>query len=107
LLERLHQARPDLVLLGLGDPRQTRWFLDHREHLPPAVYAGIGALFDFHSGSVPRAPRALRLLRLEWLYRLAREPGRMWRRYTIDGLAFAWWCWKERRIGRIPVLRTP
>jgi beta-1,4-glucosyltransferase len=97
LLDRLNQARPDLVLLGLGDPRQGCWFLEHRHRLPPAVYAGVGALFDFHSGSVPRAPRVFRVMGLEWFYRLAREPGRMWRRYSLDGMRFAWLCWRERR----------
>jgi beta-1,4-glucosyltransferase len=98
LLDRLRQARPDLVLIGLGDPRQSCWFLEHRHRLPPAVYAGIGALFDFYSGSVPRAPRLMRRLSLEWLYRLVREPGRMWRRYTVDGLRFALLCWRQRRL---------
>jgi len=57
---------------------------------------GVGALFDFLSGSIPRAPALLRVLRLEWLFRLALEPGRLWRRYLIGNPLFLWRVLRQR-----------
>ncbi|HEX3141619.1 MAG TPA: WecB/TagA/CpsF family glycosyltransferase [Rhizobacter sp.] len=84
----IHAARPDVVLVALGNPLQERWILDHAKDLPPALYVGVGALFDFLAQRSVRAPVWVRRLRLEWLFRLAREPGRLWKRYTIDAVRF-------------------
>lgn len=80
----LANSKPDIVLVALGNPLQEEWIAQHARVRPEAVFLGVGALFDFLADSVPRAPPLIRSLRLEWLFRLAREPGRLWRRYTVE-----------------------
>src|SRR5439155_10617153 len=86
----VNAARPDLLLVALSNPLQERWLARHTPALDVKVAMGVGALFDFMSGSVPRAPRLLRTLRLEWLFRLLLEPRRMFRRYVIGIPLFLW-----------------
>jgi N-acetylglucosaminyldiphosphoundecaprenol N-acetyl-beta-D-mannosaminyltransferase len=83
LLQRIKQARADLVLVAFGAPKQEL-FADHaRRALPTAVFVGVGATFDFIAGRVRRAPRWMQRAGLEWFYRLSREPRRLWRRYLV------------------------
>jgi beta-1,4-glucosyltransferase len=86
--ERIRAARPDVVLVALGNPLQERWILDHAKDMPPALYVGVGALFDFLAQRAVRAPTWVRRVRMEWLFRLMQEPGRLWKRYTIDAVRF-------------------
>jgi N-acetylglucosaminyldiphosphoundecaprenol N-acetyl-beta-D-mannosaminyltransferase len=79
---QLHAARPTILLVAFGHPRQDLWIARHRDVLARhgiLVAIGVGGTFDYLSGRVPRAPRWLRRVGLEWLYRLARQPWR-WRR---------------------------
>ena len=69
-----------IVLVGMGCPRQDWWVFHMRKQIPLPMLA-VGAAFDFHAGLVQQAPPALQRAGLEWLYRLTREPGRLWRRY--------------------------
>ena len=85
-IEDLTRLRPDLVLVALGNPRQENFITLLSHHLPEATFVGVGALFDFIAGEAPRAPNWMRQAKLEWLFRLAREPTRLWRRYTIETL---------------------
>lgn len=78
LLSAIKTAAPDLLLLGLGAPRQELWMRCHRQELT-AVMIGVGGLLDVFAGDVPRAPEGWRALGLEWLYRLLREPRRFQR----------------------------
>ncbi len=80
---RAAEARPDIILVALGNPLQEEWIAAHAAEVRAPLMIGVGALFDFLTGTVPRAPAAMRRLRLEWLYRWAQEPGRLRRRYTI------------------------
>ena len=82
IVERINQARPDIVWVGIGSPRQERWIAEHRDKLEAAVLIGVGAAFDFLSGNKPQAPRWIQRSGLEWLFRLASEPRRLWRRYA-------------------------
>lgn len=77
-----------LVLIGRGCPIQEEFAVRWRAKLAPAVLWSVGGLFDFVSGRTPRAPAAMRAARLEWLYRLGREPRRMWRRALVEGPLF-------------------
>jgi N-acetylglucosaminyldiphosphoundecaprenol N-acetyl-beta-D-mannosaminyltransferase len=70
-----------ILFVGLGCPRQERWMHRHRDRLP-AVMLGVGAAFDFHAGTLRQAPRWMQRGGLEWLFRLAMEPRRLWRRYA-------------------------
>lgn len=85
---RIREARPDVVLVALGNPLQERWILDNAAELPPALYVGVGALFDFLADRAVRAPVWMRKLRLEWFFRLMQEPRRLWKRYTVDVVRF-------------------
>ena len=76
-----------LVFVGLGCPKQEHWMLAHRGRIN-AVMLGVGAAFDFHAGTVSRAPLWMREHGLEWLHRLASEPRRLWRRYLVTNTFF-------------------
>lgn len=84
----IRQARPDVVLVALGNPRQELWIAEHAAATGAKVLFGVGALFDFVAGEVPRAPVWIRRLRCEWVFRLMLEPRRMWRRYLIGNFVF-------------------
>lgn len=83
LIERLNRARPDIIWVGLGTPKQDLWMARYRERLNAPVMIAVGAAFDFFSGRVPQAPRWMQRSGLEWFYRLSQEPQRLWYRYLI------------------------
>ncbi|HYE03610.1 MAG TPA: WecB/TagA/CpsF family glycosyltransferase [Phycisphaerales bacterium] len=89
LLDRVAAARPDIVLVALGSPKQERLISRLRERLPGAWLLGIGVTFSFVTGEIRRAPAWMRRIGLEWVHRLAQEPGRLARRYLVDGVPFA------------------
>ncbi len=78
------RLKPDLVLAAMGNPAQERWIWDAARASGRGVFLAVGALFDFLTHRHERAPQTVRMLRLEWLYRLMQEPGRMWRRYSLE-----------------------
>ena len=88
LRRRLVEARPDLVYVALGAPKQELLIDRLRSQLPSAWWMGVGAGFTFVAGRVPRAPGWIRRLGLEWLHRLLHEPRRLARRYLVDDLPF-------------------
>ena len=96
VIEMVRQARPHLLLAGLGAPKQELWMARHYQRLGVPVCIGVGASFDFVAGEQTRAPRWMQLTGLEWLWRLAHEPGRLWKRYLVDDLPFLWWVLRER-----------
>ena len=81
-------ARPDVVLVALGAPKQDAFIARNLNRMQAKVCLGVGGLFDFYSGRIPRAPQWLRDAGLEWTYRLYQEPGRMWKRYLIGNFVF-------------------
>src|SRR5262249_25095615 len=81
-------ARPDLVLVALGPPKQELWISGSLSALRPAVALGIGASLDFLAGKYRRAPVWMARLGLEWLVRLLQEPRRLWRRYLLESPRF-------------------
>ena len=95
----IKDVKPDLLLVGLGNPLQEMWIADRAGATGARLQMGVGALFDFTSGRVPRAPNWVRRLRCEWVYRLAREPRRMFSRYVLGGLMFMGYVLGDRRIG--------
>lgn len=80
VVERISESGARIVFVGLGCPKQEKWMAAHRGRIP-AVMIGVGAAFDFLSGAKPQAPAWMRGAGLEWLFRLAHEPRRLWRRY--------------------------
>lgn len=96
-VETIRAARPDLVLVAFGAPKQEIWMHRHREALAPAVLIGVGASLDFVAGRVRRAPGWASNAGLEWLWRLAREPRRLGRRYLVEDPRFLAVLWRELR----------
>ncbi len=89
IAEELELADPDIVFVALGAPRQEYLIRVLRRHLPTAWWIGVGISFSFVCGAVRRAPRWMQRCGLEWLHRLFQEPGRLWKRYLIQGLPFS------------------
>jgi N-acetylglucosaminyldiphosphoundecaprenol N-acetyl-beta-D-mannosaminyltransferase len=81
VVAEINGARADVVWVGIGVPKQEKWMAQMRPELETPVLVGVGAAFDFHAGLVPQAPHLLQEAGLEWAYRLAHEPRRLWRRY--------------------------
>lgn len=88
IVARINAAQPDILLVALGVPMQEIWITEHFDELNVPVCLAVGALFDFLSNSVRRAPKLFRRMGLEWVYRLAREPRRLWRRYLLGNVSF-------------------
>jgi len=89
LVERVNAAAPDIVWVGLGTPKQERFMATHRARLAAPVLVGVGAAFDLVAGSLPQAPLWMQRNGLEWAFRLAVEPRRLWRRYLLNVPRFA------------------
>jgi N-acetylglucosaminyldiphosphoundecaprenol N-acetyl-beta-D-mannosaminyltransferase len=83
-VDRICVAKPDIVWIGLGSPRQEYWMSDHIERLSVPVLVGVGAAFNFLSGKKAQAPRCMQRAGLEWFFRLMNEPRRLWRRYLLN-----------------------
>lgn len=89
LIKFLVHSEADIIWVGISSPKQDLWMRDHFSRLPQTLI-GVGAAFDFLSGAVRRAPLWMRRLGIEWLFRLAMEPRRLWRRYLILAPLFCW-----------------
>ncbi|EAQ12973.1 exopolysaccharide biosynthesis WecB/TagA/CpsF family protein [Maritimibacter alkaliphilus HTCC2654] len=87
-IRAINASGADILMVAMGVPLQDQWIADHGDDLTPPLTLGVGALFDFLAGNVSRAPRLLRKVRGEWLWRLAVEPRRMFRRYVIGNPEF-------------------
>ena len=89
IIEAINAADPDLLWIGMTAPKQEKWTYEHWKELNIHCHVGtVGAVFDFFAGTVERAPEAWQQRGLEWLYRLLKEPRRMWRRYIIGNSLF-------------------
>jgi N-acetylglucosaminyldiphosphoundecaprenol N-acetyl-beta-D-mannosaminyltransferase len=92
----INRARPDVVWVGIGVPKQEKWMAAMRDRLDAPVLVGVGAAFDFHAGLIPQAPTWMQRNGLEWLFRLKQEPRRLWKRYArhnprfVAGFARQW-----------------
>lgn len=84
----IRAAQPDVLLVGLGAPKQEKWIAANLKALAVPLSVGVGGSFEMAAGIIPRAPRWQQRVGLEWLHRLAREPRRMWRRYICRDLPY-------------------
>ncbi|MDE2027518.1 MAG: WecB/TagA/CpsF family glycosyltransferase [Candidatus Omnitrophica bacterium] len=98
----VREAGPDILLVGLGAPKQEIWISRYYEDLGVPVMMGVGVTFEFIAGIVKRAPRWMQQSGLEWLWRLLMEPQRLWKRYLVDDLKFFGLVLKQKFIGRYP-----
>jgi N-acetylglucosaminyldiphosphoundecaprenol N-acetyl-beta-D-mannosaminyltransferase len=100
MVAQINASGAHIVFVGLGCPKQEIWMAEHRGRVN-AVMVGVGAAFDYHAGTIPRAPRWMRRNSLEWLHRLASEPRRLWKRYLVTNAAFLFLAigqWAATRI---------
>lgn len=88
VIAAINASGADIVLAALGVPLQDTWLAANRARLNAPVIAGVGGLLDFFAGEFARAPKAWRAVGMEWVWRLAQEPGRLWRRYLIGNVTF-------------------
>mgnify|MGYP000713084653 FL=1 len=96
IIEAINRANPDLLWIGMTAPKQEKWAYRHWNELDIHCHCGtIGAVFDFFAGTMERAPLWWQEHSLEWLYRLLKEPKRMWRRYIIGNTLFIWNVFRE------------
>lgn len=96
IIEAINRANPDLLWIGMTAPKQEKWAYRHWDKLDIHCHCGtIGAVFDFFAGTMERAPLWWQEHSLEWLYRLLKEPKRMWRRYIIGNTLFIWNIFRE------------
>ncbi|MEM1444744.1 MAG: WecB/TagA/CpsF family glycosyltransferase [Planctomycetota bacterium] len=101
MVQRINDSGAKLVFIGLGCPKQEQFIYEHREQIR-GVQLAVGAAFDFHAGTLPMAPPWMQRHGLEWLYRLYREPRRLWRRYVGTNSVFLWLCLKRIVFGTKP-----
>lgn len=100
IAEQIRASGAELLLVAMGVPKQELWIAEHLQNLGVKVAMGVGGLFNFYSGTIPRAPYWMRRAKLEWLHRLYREPGRLWRRYLVGNILFLLRLFGERARGR-------
>lgn len=96
----IEAARPDVLWVGLSSPKQERWMGAFRARLSVPVMLGVGAAFDYNTGRIKRAPRWMQKTALEWLYRVAQDPRRLWRRYARNNPLFLFYLLRDRLRGR-------
>ena len=90
IVSRINAAKPDVLFVALGNPKQELWMGRNAGKLDVSVMIGVGGTFNFISGCVKRAPKWMQRSGLEWIYRIIQEPGRLWRRYAYGFVKFSW-----------------
>ncbi|MCL2376051.1 MAG: WecB/TagA/CpsF family glycosyltransferase [Defluviitaleaceae bacterium] len=83
IIAEINTAKPDIVLVGLGFPRQEKWIFQYKNQIDAKIFIGVGGSFDVLSGKLRRAPKFFQKLGLEWLFRLLRQPSRLWRQRVL------------------------
>lgn len=100
IIDDVNRSGASILLVAFGAPLQEKWIHRHRSQLRPALLMGVGGLFDFYSGNIRRAPRWMREIGIEWIYRIMQEPGRMWKRYVIGNPLFLYRVMKWKLVTR-------
>lgn len=107
IVDRINQTDATVLVVGVGSPKQEKWIFKNKDKFHNIkLFMALGATIDFEAGSLQRAPMFLQLLGLEWLFRLCKEPKRLWRRYLIKDMSFFYYIILQK-IGRYknPFLR--
>ncbi len=99
ILERINNSGADILLVGMGNPKQELWVYEKRPMLKVPVCVMVGAYFDFVSGEMRRAPLVFRTFRLEWFFRLIQEPRRLWKRYIVGIPMFLFIVFRQKKHG--------
>ena len=95
-VDRINLSKADFVWIGLGAPKQERWMAEHKGKVQ-GLMIGVGAGFDYHAGSLKRAPQWMQKCSLEWLYRLLQDPVRLFKRYLVTNTKYLWLIGRENR----------
>lgn len=105
VIDDINQSGANIVLVAMGAPLQETWLSKYRHKINAGICLGVGGLFDYYSGNIPRAPDWMRRLGLEWIWRFMQEPGRMWKRYWIGNFVFIYRVLKQKADITQPVAR--
>lgn len=100
ICEEINRLHPDFLWVGIGAPKQEMWMQEHREKIKGTVMLGVGAGFDFMAGTLANAPKWMEEASLEWLFRLIKEPNRLWKRYIIGGFKWVYYLIKDAESTR-------
>ncbi len=100
ILERIDEAQPHLLIIGLGAPKQETWIHKYRQQVAARVAICAGATIDFLAGEKKRAPKWMQRTGLEWLYRIGTDPQRLGKRYAKDAIVFPQLLWREWAVLR-------
>ena len=95
IMDMINTLNPDFLWVGIGAPKQEFWMAEHVGKVNAGVMLGVGAAFDFHTGTVSQAPSWMQKIGLEWAYRLSRDPKRLWYRYLYYNPLFVWKVFRE------------
>lgn len=96
IVELLKNSSANVVLVGLGNPKQTNFIFNHKGDVPNVnLWMALGATIDFEAGNIQRAPKIFQKLAMEWFYRFLKEPKRMFKRYFVDDMKFFWYFGKQ------------
>lgn len=101
IIADINASGADILLAAFGAPKQELWLAEQHDRLSPPLRLGVGGLFDFYSGRIPRAPLWMREIGMEWSWRLWQEPGRMWRRYVIGNPLFLYRIWRQKQLEKL------
>ena len=98
IIDIVNESGANVLVVGLGAPKQEKWIFQYRNQMPGIrLFMALGATIDFEAGNIQRAPNIMQKLHLEWLYRLFKEPKRLWKRYLIEDLSFFNIILKEKK----------
>ena len=89
--DEINRLHPDFLWVGIGAPKQEMWMWEHRDRINRTVMLGVGAGFDFFAGTLAKAPSWMETAGVEWLFRLSKEPKRLWRRYILGGFKYIYY----------------
>jgi len=104
VLARVRVSRPHILWVGLSTPKQERFMAQYVDYLEVPLMFGVGAAFDFHTGSIRDCPAWVKRAGLQWLHRLMQDPRRLWKRYLLNNPAFLWHiAWQLLRLKRYPL----
>ena len=103
ICEEINNLHPDFLWVGIGAPKQEMWMWEHQAKIRDTVMLGVGAGFDFFAGTLAKAPEWVEKAGLEWLFRLSREPKRLWRRYVLGGAKYIYYL-AEARMKKCDVI---
>lgn len=99
ICKTINELHPDFLWVGIGAPKQEIWIREHREKIHNTVMTGVGAAFNFYAGTLDKAPEWMENASIEWLYRLCKEPKRLWKRYVLGGVKWLYYRADEKIRG--------